>query len=91
MDKAPDLTRAEYWRRARRLTLWLVALWFFATFLTMFFARELAGMTLFGWPFSFYMAGQGLTLLYLLIVAVYIKRMQSLDKKLKKETKADVK
>ncbi|GIZ53217.1 DUF4212 domain-containing protein [Noviherbaspirillum aridicola] len=91
MDKGRMLTRAEYWQRARRLTLWLVGVWFLATFLTMFFARELAGVTLFGWPFPFYMAGQGLTLLYLLIVAVYIKRMQSLDKKLRKETKADVK
>lgn len=91
MDNATTISRAEYWRRARRLTLCLVALWFLATFLTMFFARELAGVTLFGWPFSFYMAGQGLTLLYLLIVAVYIKAMQRLDKKIKKETKADVK
>lgn len=91
MDETPILTRPQYWQRTRRLTLWLVALWFVPTFLTMFFARELAGVTLFGWPFPFYMAGQGLTLLYLLIVVIYIVRMQRLDKKLKKETKADVK
>ncbi|HEY8607466.1 MAG TPA: DUF4212 domain-containing protein [Noviherbaspirillum sp.] len=85
MNKQSPLTRAEYWRRARRLTATLVTLWFMLTFGTMFFARELSTLTLFGWPFSFYMAGQGLTLCYLVIVAVYIKRMQSLDKKLKKE------
>lgn len=91
MGKPVLLSRAEYWRRARRLTLWLVATWFIATFVTVFFARELSQLTLFGWPFSFYMAGQGLTLLYLVIVAVYIKRMQSLDRRIRKETKADVK
>lgn len=91
MDEPQSISRTEYWRRARKLTAWLVALWFFSTFLTMFFARELADVTLFGWPFPFYMAGQGLTLLYLLILVVYIKGMQRLDKKIRKETKADVK
>ncbi len=76
--------REMYWRRVRRLTTALMLLWFIATFSTIFFARELSGIAVLGWPFPFYMAGQGLTLLYLLIVAVYMKRMEHLDKTLKK-------
>ena len=72
-----------YWRRVRRLTGMLVVTWFLLTFGLIFFARELSHITLFGWPFSFYMAAQGLTLTYLLIVAIYVIRMHFLDKSLK--------
>ncbi len=75
-----------YWRRVRRLTIFLLFTWFAMTFGTAFFARELSTFTIFGWPFSFYMAGQGLTVFYLVIVAVYMKRMQRLDKILTDET-----
>ncbi|MGE5623159.1 MAG: DUF4212 domain-containing protein [Bacillota bacterium] len=75
-----------YWRRVRHLTIALLASWFLLTFGVIFFARELSGFTLFGWPFPFYMAAQGLTLLYLIIVAVYIMRMRRLDRLLKNNT-----
>lgn len=59
-----------------------------ATFSIIFFARELSTVSFFGWPFSFYMAAQGLTLLYVVIVFVYAKRMHYLDKMLKDGTDA---
>lgn len=79
-----------YWERIRRLTFALLAIWFLATFLVIFFARELSTFTLFGWPFSFYMAAQGLTLLYLGIVAFYALYTRRMDKHINNE-KADVK
>lgn len=72
-----------YWRRIRRFTFLLILFWFTTTFGIIFFARELSRFTVFGWPFPFYMAAQGLTLLYVLIVAVYVKRMHRLDKPMK--------
>lgn len=75
--------RNAYWRRVRLLTAALVAVWFLLTFGVVFFARELSGFTLFGWPFPFYMAAQGLILLYLVIIALYMKRMQRLDRLMK--------
>jgi putative solute:sodium symporter small subunit len=69
-----------YWRRARRLTLWLTALWLIATFCTIFFARELHRVVLFGWPLSFYMAAQGILLIYVCIVGAYAWRMHRLDR-----------
>lgn len=72
-----------HWDGTKRLTQKLLLAWFFITFLTIFFARELSHVTLFGWSLSFYMAAQGAPLIYVLIVAVYAWRMRRLDKKLK--------
>ena len=85
-NKKNTHNRNLYWSKARQFTFVLVALWFSSTFGIIFFARELAGFTVFGWPFSFYMAAQGLTLLYLAILAAYMLYMQRLDKLLKSET-----
>ncbi len=69
-----------YWQRTRRMTVGLLLVWFVVTFLSIFFARQLAGYTLFGWPVSFFMAAQGSTLLYVAIVAFYAWRMRRLDR-----------
>lgn len=74
-----------YWRSARRLTSGLLLAWFTVTFGTLFFARELFELKLFGWPFSFYMAAQGLTLFYLLLVGVYVVLMRRFDHKVEDE------
>ena len=86
MDTITTRNRKRYWRKTKVFTMFLVSVWFSTTFGIIFFARELAGLTLFGWPFSFYMAAQGLSLLYLLIVAVYVARMRRLDRILNNET-----
>jgi putative solute:sodium symporter small subunit len=72
-----------HWDSTKRLTRKLLLAWFFTTFLTIFFARELSNVTLFGWSLSFYMAAQGAPLIYVMIVAVYAWRMRRLDKKFK--------
>lgn len=79
--------RVAYWQRLRRLTFVLLAIWFVATFGMIFFARELSTFSIFGWPFSFYMAAQGLTLLYVFLVGIYARRMRRLDKQLNNETR----
>ena len=71
--------RAIYWRRTRRLTQLLLTIWFGVTFAVIFFARELAGLTLFGWSLSFYLAAQGAILVYLAIIGVYALSMRRLD------------
>ena len=74
---------ATHWDNTKRLTRKLLLAWFLITFLTIFFARELSELTLFGWSLSFYMAAQGAPLLYVVIVAIYAWRMRRLDKKLR--------
>jgi putative solute:sodium symporter small subunit len=73
--------RAAHWRATRRLSALLLALWLATSFGTVFFARELARFTVFGWPLSFYMAAQGAALVYLAIIGLYAWRMQVLDRR----------
>jgi putative solute:sodium symporter small subunit len=76
---AARLSRAAHWQRARRLTVLLLSLWLLTGFCAAFFARELAGLSVFGWPLSFYLAAQGASLVYLAILAFYAWRMRKLD------------
>jgi putative solute:sodium symporter small subunit len=77
--------RAAHWARARRLTALLLALWLATGFCTVFFARDLAHLSVFGWPLSFYLAAQGASLIYLAIIGVYAWRMRILDRAFARE------
>ena len=74
-----QLDKTRYWRRVRTLTLLLLALWFAASFGVMFFARELASVSIGGWPLHFYLASQGVTLVYLALIGTYALAMKRLD------------
>jgi putative solute:sodium symporter small subunit len=71
--------REEYWSRNLRITAILMAVWFFVTYVIAFFARDLS-FTIFGWPFSFYMAAQGSLVIYVLIIWYYARYMSQLDR-----------
>ena len=60
-----------YWRYTKRLTSCLLLIWALLSFIVLFFARELSNISFFGWPFSFYMAAQGLTLSFVILLATY--------------------
>lgn len=68
-----------HWKKLRRLTFILLTIWFVVSFSIIFFARELAGLSLFGWPVSFYMAAQGSILIYLLLIAIYSVVAKKID------------
>jgi len=72
-------SREKYWRRARTLTLILLAIWLLTTISVVVFARKLATVSLWDWPLHYYFASQGATLVYLAIVGVYAWIMQRLD------------
>ena len=73
--------RAVHWQRTRRLTMILLALWLATTFGTVFYARELAALTVFGWPLSFYLAAQGASLAYLAMIGAYALIMDRIDRR----------
>jgi putative solute:sodium symporter small subunit len=86
MDLAPPAAstvppgRRRYWIISRRWILALLAFWFGLTVLSTYFARELA-FEFFGWPFSFWLAAQGVPLLYLVIVVVHAGVMVRWDRR----------
>lgn len=54
-------------------------LWYGTTFVSLFFARELSGVTVLGWPVPFYMAALGLPMLYLFIIVLDAWRMRRIE------------
>ncbi|MFD2367001.1 DUF4212 domain-containing protein [Pseudoduganella sp. GCM10020061] len=77
--------RTRHWQRTRRMTAVLLVLWLATTLVPLFYARELARFTLFGWPLSFYLAAQGAALVYLAIVGAYTWRMRRIDARFRQE------
>jgi putative solute:sodium symporter small subunit len=71
--------QGEYWYRNVTLTSALIAIWFVITFVMAYYARQLAEISFFGWPLSFYMAAQGCLLIYLVLIFFYTRRMRRLD------------
>ena len=70
----------EYWHKNLVVTGVLLLVWFIVTFAEAWFARELNGITFFGFPFGFYMSAQGSLIIYVLIIAYYAYYMNNLDK-----------
>ena len=68
----------EYWQRNLRMTSILLAIWFVATFVVEYFARELNSITIIG-PLGFYMSAQGSLIIYVLIIWFYARYMNKLD------------
>jgi putative solute:sodium symporter small subunit len=77
--------RVRHWRRTRRLTAGLLAVWFVVGFVVTWFARDL-DFPFFGWPFSFWVAAQGGMLVFVALLVVYAAWMARLDRRLADET-----
>lgn len=70
----------EYWRKNLVITAILLAVWFVVTFVEGYYARELNGITFLGWPLGFYMSAQGSLIVYVVIIGIYARYMNNLDK-----------
>lgn len=77
----PADTRTIHWRQNRLLTSLLLLVWGATTFFTIWFARDLQTYTVLGFPVSFYMAAQGLLIIYVAITWIYAKVMNRLDRR----------
>jgi putative solute:sodium symporter small subunit len=86
-DPARD-ARARYWRRTLRLTAALLLVWFAVGFVVTWFARDL-DFAFFGWPFSFWVAAQGGVIVFVVLLAVYARRMARNDRRLAREGGVD--
>ena len=70
----------EYWRKNLVVTAILLGIWFLATFVVGWYARELNQITFLSFPLGFYMSAQGSLIIYVVIIGVYAKYMAKLDK-----------
>ena len=69
----------EYWRKNLVYTAILLLVWFIATFVEAWYARELNGITFFGWPLGFWFSAQGSLAIYVIIIGIYAMLMRKLD------------
>ena len=70
----------EYWRKNLFITAVLLVIWFIATFVEGWYARELNSITFLGFPLGFYMSAQGSLIIYVAIIGFYAWYMNKLDK-----------
>jgi putative solute:sodium symporter small subunit len=68
-----------YWHKNLIVTGVLLLIWFVVTFVVPFYARELNGIVIFGFPLGFYMGAQGSLLVYVVIIWYYARYMNNLD------------
>ena len=69
----------EYWHKNLVITAILLAVWFVATFVVVWFARELNTITFLGFPLAFYMSAQGSLIIYVALIGIYALLMRKLD------------
>jgi len=69
-----------YWKLNLRMTSLLLCLWFVATFVMAWYARELNEISFLG-PLGFYMSAQGSLIIYVAIIGYYAHYMNKLDQK----------
>ena len=80
-DNAMQVTRKDTTSTGNknlRITGILLVIWFVVTFVIGYFARDLS-FTFFGWPFSFWVGGQGALIVYCVIIWYYARYMNKLD------------
>jgi putative solute:sodium symporter small subunit len=88
MRPAQAYSRTRYWRHNLLLIVGLLCLWWLVTFVPAYFALELSQYLIFGWPFSFWMAAFGATLVFLLIVGLYAWWMARCDQRARRAPQA---
>lgn len=75
-----EKNRREYWRRNLRLMIWLLAIWALVSFgAGILFADALNEIEIAGMPLGFWFAQQGSIITFLVLIAIYVWRMDKLD------------
>ena len=69
----------EYWHKNLVITGILLGIWFIATFVVIYYARELNQYLFLGFPLGFYMAAQGSLIIYVALIWYYAHYMNRLD------------
>lgn len=88
-DAAAAARRRRYWLQTQAITLLLLLAWFAITFGSAYYADLLNRMSFLGFPLGFYLGAQGNLICYLLIVALYARLMNRLDRRFAEHARAD--
>jgi putative solute:sodium symporter small subunit len=73
--------REGYWRETSRLTWWVVFWWAACWIVPLLLHRPLNQIVVFGFPVSFWFAGQGSLAIFIFLIVYYAVRMNRIDRK----------
>ena len=72
--------RKEYWRRNLRLMAVLLTIWALVSFgAGILFVEQLNKVDFIGYPLGFWFAQQGSIITFVILIAIYVTRMDKLD------------
>jgi putative solute:sodium symporter small subunit len=75
-----EAQRREYWRRNLRLMAVLLSIWALVSFgAGILFVEPLNNIDFLGFPLGFWFAQQGSIITFVILIAVYVWRMDKLD------------
>ena len=78
----------KYWQENIRILTILLSIWFVVSFLmSVIFVDQLDMLRIGGFKLGFWMAQQGSVLVYVILIFVYLKLMDNLDRKYHHEEK----
>ncbi|MDP6903366.1 MAG: DUF4212 domain-containing protein [Verrucomicrobiota bacterium] len=78
----PHNNRQAYWRENLRIMTYIMAIWFFVSFgCGILFVEQLNKINLGGFQFGFWMAQQGSIYVFVILIFIYVRMMNNLDKK----------
>lgn len=69
-----------HWARTSTLMWIMFALWVLFSFVVHFFVESLNAITFLGFPLGFYMAAQGSLVIFVVMLVVYAKRQDTIDR-----------
>tara|TARA_B100001123_G_scaffold438025_1_gene571949 strand:- start:40 stop:378 length:339 start_codon:yes stop_codon:yes gene_type:complete len=82
MNESNSPKTKSYWRENIRIVLSLLTVWFFVSFvMAILFVDILDNIRFFGFKFGFWMAQQGSIYCFVIIIFIYVYRMNKLDRK----------
>jgi putative solute:sodium symporter small subunit len=86
-----DENRAKaYWKENIRIVLSLLSIWFLVSFgMAILFVDDLDSIRFFGFKFGFWMAQQGSIFCFVILIFVYVYKMNKLDYKYGVEEEQD--
>jgi len=73
--------REAYWKETSRLTWLILVLWFVSWVGPLVLHYQLNRIVVFGFPLSYWFAGQGSLAIFILLIVWYAVKMNALDRK----------
>ena len=69
-----------YWSRTSALMWTMFALWVFFSFVVHFFVNQLNSIVILGFPLGFYMAAQGSLIAFVVMLFLFAKRQDTIER-----------